>query len=596
MDQLLTDKLEALPSSPGVYEMLDERGRILYVGKAINLKNRVSSYFRGTKDPKTGALVEKIRDINWTLTGNEVEALILEANLIRENRPRYNIILRDDKHYPYLKISLKDPFPRIQVVRRKIQDGALYFGPYTTVGSMRSVLNVLESLFPFRTCGDQELKNRSRPCLQYQIHRCQAPCMGYVGEEEYGKMVREAALLLSGKEKELLRSLQEKMEAYAGAMEFEKAAKVRDQLGLIRRLTQEQIIDKGHAVERDVVGLYLGPRQAAVMVLFFREGNLTSKEHYFIDYQEGEDRASCLTAFLEQYYATHIPPRELILPEAPEDPSLEEFLTYRKGRKVRLLQPQKGEKRRLLDMAEANAAEKYRQRLEIQAYKEREVAKGLSSLKDYLGLQAPPRRIECYDISNISGTNTVASMVVFTGGRPDKGAYRKFKIRSVEGPDDFASMEEVLGRRFHMEGEPLPDLVIIDGGKGQLSSALKVIRGLGLADLPVFGLAKKEELVFREGSPEPIFIPRHDKALTLLKEIRDEAHRFAITYHRQRRGKEMTASVFDEIQGVGPKRKKELLRTFGSIKGIRKASLDDIMKIIKDKNTAQRVKDVLGDE
>lgn len=598
MEQELKDKLAALPGTPGVYEMLDDKGKIIYVGKAINLKNRVSSYFKGNKDTKTTALVEKIRDINWTLTGNEMEALILEANLIREKKPRYNIILRDDKHYPYLKINLDLPFPRLQVVRRKINDGALYFGPYVTVGSMRMVMNIIESIFPLRTCSDNELNHRSRPCLQYQIRRCMAPCMKFITNEDYGKLIQEVALLLSGKEKELLKTLKKKMQLHAEGLEFEQAAKVRDQLEVIEKLTTTQIIDKGHADERDIIGLHLGEKQAAILVLFVREGNLSSKEHYFIDYQQGEEKEAILLAFLEQYYANHNPGLELILPMdlGVEAESIGAYLTYRKGRKVYFSYPLKGEKKRLLEMAEANAAEIYRQKTETDAYKEVQLAKGLHSLKDYLNLSRLPKRIECYDISNINGTNTVASMVVFTEGRPDKKEYKKFKIRTVEGPNDFASMEEVLSRRFAMAEVAKPDLVLIDGGKGQLSSALKIIRGYGFQDLEVFGLAKKEELLFRENSPEPIFIPRNDKALLLLKEIRDEAHRFAITYHRMLRGKEMTSSIFDEMEGIGPKRKKELLKAFGSIKGIRNASLNDIMRVIKNAKAAHQVKDVIGNE
>lgn len=599
MEQKISDKLKALPGNPGVYEMLDEKGKIIYVGKAINLKNRVSSYFKGMKDAKTTALVEKIRDINWTITGSEVEALILESNLIKENRPKYNIILRDDKHYPYLKINLENDWPKIQVVRRKVNDGAAYFGPYATIGSMKYVLGIIESLFPLRTCSDHELANRSRPCLQYQIKRCLGPCMGYVSREEYEALVRETILLLSGKEKELMKKLKVKMAQLSAELAFEKAAKVRDQIEVLGKLQASQIIDKGHARERDVIGLYEGESKSSIMVFFVRDGNLLNKESYFLEHQKQEDQGSILKAFIEQFYVSRQPGREIIIPlklDEAEAASLEETLSALRGSRVRVLHPLKGEKKKLMELADSNAYEKYRQKEEVDSYRQQELERGLESLKSYLDLPKTPKRIECYDISNISGTNTVASMVVFTDGKADNKEYKKFRIRTVEGPNDFASMEEVLGRRFKMKDVPQPDLVIIDGGKGQLSSALKILSSYGLGDTPVFGLAKKEELLFREGSSQPIFIPRQDKALFILRELRDEAHRFAISYHRQLRGKEMTASIFDEIEGVGPTRKRELLKAFGSINGIRKASLDDIIGIVKNKKVAIKIKDVLGEE
>ena len=596
MDATLKDKLGGLPTAPGVYEMLDQKGKLIYVGKARNLKNRVGSYFTGVKDAKTTALVDKIRDVTWTITTNEIEALILEANLIREHRPRYNIILRDDKHYPYLKINLNKPYPKVEVVRRKVDDGSAYFGPYASIGGIRTILNIIESLFPLRTCSDREMDHRSRPCLQYQIHRCLAPCMDYITPEAYGLLIQEVLLLLSGKEKELVRRLKIKMQEYSATMAFEQAAKVRDQLVVIGKLTEAQIIDKGHAKERDVIGLYRGDKKASIMVFFIRDGNISAKEHYYLEHQEGAEDGDILQAFLEQFYANRLPGRELILAKDPSDLAMAEaFLRFRKGLGVSLVIPKRGEKLKLLALANDNAQERYRQEEETQRRKEQEIAKGLLSLGEYLELPKSPKRIECYDISNISGTHTVASMVVFTDGRPDKGQYRKFKIRTVEGPNDFASMEEVLKRRLGME-LPVADLMIIDGGKGQLSSARTILKEAGFGDVPVFGLAKKEELLFQEGRLEPIFIPRQDKALLLLKEIRDEAHRFAITYHRSLRDKEMIASVFDEISGIGPKRKKALLQAFGSLRGIRRASLDDIIKVVGSRNAAEKVKDTIGDE
>ena len=595
----LENKLQALPKEPGVYEMLDAKGKIIYVGKAINLKNRVSSYFKGKKDSKTTALVEKIEDISWTITSNELEALILEGNLIKENRPKYNIILRDDKHYPYLKIDLTEQYPKLQVVRRKKNDGAIYFGPYPSIGSMRTVLNTIQSLFPLRTCSNNELKNRSRPCLQYQIKRCLAPCTDYISQEEYHKLIEETILLLKGKEKELIRELEQKMKKLACEMEFEKAAKVRDQLEVIKKLALEQIIDQGHAKERDIIGFCFGETRTSIMVFYQREGNIANKEAYFLEHLREENQGAITRAFLEQHYGEMIPARELVVDTQKLEPGekslLEEFLSYRKGRKVVLTSPKVGEKKKLLQLAQSNAAEKYRQKVESENYLEREREKALEGLKSYLDLRKIPKRIECYDISNISGTDTVASMAVFVDGQSAPSEYRKFKIRGVEGPNDFLAMEEVIRRRFKQDW-PLPDLVLIDGGKGQLSSAVKIIRGYGLAEVEVCSLAKKEELVFKEGLSEGIFIPRKEMALKILQGVRDEAHRFAITYHRTIRDKKMTASVFDEIEGLGPKKKKALLKEFNSLAGVRKALVGDIAQVVKSRKLAEKIKDVIGDE
>lgn len=588
-------KLKLLPEDPGVYEMLDEKGKIIYVGKAVNLKNRVSSYFKGAKEPKTAALVEKIRDINWTITGSEVEALILESNLIKENKPKYNIILRDDKHYPYLKIDLKDKFPRIQVVRRKLNDGAQYFGPYATIGGIKGMTKVLEAIFPLRTCSDNELKHRQRPCLQYQIKRCLAPCVSLCSEEEYRTLIEETVMFLKGREKELLAQLKKRMNEHSRLMEYEKAAKTRDQIEVINKLTANQIIDKGHARERDIIGLYQGEKKTSVMILFIRDGNIIGKENYFLEHQLGEKRSAVQQAFLEQYYINHVPGKEVLLSETLENDDTQEYLSFQRGSKVHVLVPKKGEKKKLVELACLNAQEKYREQEVERINKEQELEKGLASLKEYLDLKRLPKRIECYDISNISGTNIVASMVVFTDGEPDKKEYRKFKIRTVEGPNDFKSMEEVLTRRFKMTELPVPDLVIIDGGKGQLSSALKIMKGYGMEDIDIVGLAKKEEILFKEGDSEGIYIPRGEKALHIVTAIRDEAHRFAITYHRTIRDKEMVASIFDEIEGVGPKKKKLLLQEFGSVAGIRKAGIDDIIRVVGNEKLARKIKDILGD-
>lgn len=595
----LVNKLKSLPKDSGVYEMLDEKGKIIYVGKAVNLKNRVTSYFKGKKDSKTTALVEKIKDINWIITGNELEALILEGNLIKEKRPKYNIILRDDKHYPYIKINLKEDFPRLQFVRRKVDDGNLYFGPYASIGSISSVLKLIQSLFPIRTCSNNELKNRNRPCLQYQIKRCMAPCVGYIQKEEYGKLIEEIILLLKGKEKELLKALEAKIKELSYNLEFEKAAKVRDQLEVIKRLVQEQIIDKGHVKERDIIGTYIGGKKTSIMVFYQRDGNISNKESYFLEHQPLEEKENIVKAFLEQFYNNKASGKEIIIDTGKmpleEINSLERFLTYIRGDKVSIINPKIGEKRKLLKLAENNAYEKYRQKIEADSYYEKELGKALLSLKNYLGLNKIPNRIECYDISNISGTDTVASMAVYIKGKADNKEYRKFKINSVEGPNDFLAIEEVIGRRFK-QNWPLPDLVLIDGGKGQLSSAIKIIRDHGLPEVEICSLAKKEELVFKEGQNEGIYIPRQEMALKILQGVRDEAHRFAITYHRSLRDKKITASVFDSIEGVGPKKKKALLKAFKSVIGIRRATIEKIAQVVKNKQLADKIKDVIGDE
>ena len=601
-DERIAKKLEQLPRTPGVYEMLDDRGKIIYVGKAINLKNRVRSYFKGNRDSKTRALVEHIDDFRFTLTKNEVEALVLESNLIKENRPKYNVVLRDDKHYPYIRINKRHAFPRIEIVRRRKNDGSIYFGPYTSVQILRETLHMVEAAFSLRTCSDQEMKNRSRPCLNYQIKRCSAPCVGKISEREYGEIVDEIIYFLQGKEKKLLRSLEKKMNQAAVDMEFEKAADYRDQIQKIKRIMEQQRVDLKDMEAKDIIGFYPGEREISFCVLFLREGKVLGKEILYLEQTRGQEEAYVMEAFLEQYYGEREVPKEVLVPLLPQEKeSIESFLTFKRGNKVTVTAPSRGTKKGLLEMAKENAREAYEQKIALKRKEKERPLKGLLELQEKLALKEPPKRIECYDISNISGTNQVASMVVFTNGLPDPASYRKFKIRTVIGPNDFLSMEEVLTRRFknlkeEKEGFDLrPDLLIIDGGKGQLSSARKILKELGLSDIPTFGLAKKEELLFKEGHPDPIVLERGGEGLFLVQRIRDEAHRFAITFHRSLRGKEMTQSVLDEVKGIGPKKKKALLQAFGSIKGIRKAGLEEIEKIVG-KETGERVKDILGDE
>ena len=603
MEDKIQNKLNLLPKSSGVYEMLDKNGKVIYVGKAINLKNRVSSYFKGKKDAKTEALVKQIRDFRFTVTESELEALVLECNLIKEKKPKYNILLRDDKHYPYLKIRTDHPFPRLEVVRRRKKDSALYFGPYTNTTSMREVIKIIESVFTLRSCSDHELKHRFRPCLNYQIKRCFAPCVGYISKKEYAEIINDVVLFLTGKEKSPLRHLKVEMKKASEEMAFEKAAKIRAQVNAINRVIEPQRMDVKDLNSRDVIGFYEGAGVTSVVIFFIREGKVIDKESYFLDYLKEEAKEDVLKAFLEQYYYGHLVPREILLPFKIEGMKNSEHLfSIKRKKKADLVVPQKGEKKALIRLAYDNAKENYEQKKALKKREDEKRNQSLEGLKIFFKLQKIPKRIECYDISHIQGSYTVASMVVFTDGVSDKGQYRKFKIRTVDGPDDFKSMEEVLERRFKNFGKDkegfniLPDLLIIDGGKGQLSSARKILKKLGLSHVATFGLAKREELLFKEDELDPIVLPRQSESFYLVQRIRDEAHRFAITFHRQQRDDSMTASIFDEIEGVGPKRKKDLLQAFGSVSGICKASVEEIVVVIGNQQLGERVKDIIGDE
>lgn len=601
------EKLRILPQSPGVYEMLNEDNKIIYVGKALNLRNRVSSYFKGQRDKKTETLVKNIRDFRFTVTSNEVEALILEANLIKEKMPKYNILLRDDKHFPYLKINVNGDFPRLEIVRRRVKDGSLYFGPYPSGQQLREVKNLLENIFKLRTCSDHELKNRIKPCLNYQIKRCLAPCTGGISPEEYKKLLGDVVLFLNGKEKNILNKMKKSMEMASMEMEFEKAALYRDQIEGIKKILVTQNMDSKDFGAQDVLGFFREGNSACVCIMLVRNGKVLGKENTFLQQVEEESKENILMAFLEQYYPFREIPKEIILPFnlkglEEEEMVLKEFLQYKKGSKVVFTYPQRGNKKKLVELSVQNAKSGLLERIALKISQDQRRLKGLKELRETLQLSKDPERIECYDISNISGTNTVASMVVFTNGVPDNKSYRKFKIRTVIGPNDFMSMEEVLKRRFGnfktaKEGfNILPDLLIIDGGKGQLTSARKILRELGLEDVATFGLAKKEELLYREGEGTPIILPRDSEGLFLIQRIRDEAHRFAITFHRSLRAKEMVQSVFDEINGIGPKKKKDLLAHFGSVQNIRKASLEEVSRVLGSNKLGIIVKDVLGDE
>lgn len=581
MTEIVEEKLKLLPDSPGVYIMKNEAGKVIYVGKAVVLKNRVRQYFQSNKghSPKVRVMVSKIADFETILTGSEMEALILECNLIKKYRPRYNISLKDDKTYPYVKVTLAEKYPRVMITRRIMKDGARYFGPYTQVGAVHESLKLLRRLFPMRTCKHMDV---DRPCLEYHIKRCVAPCTGEVNPEEYKKMVDAVCLFLEGRTEIVEKRLEEQMMDAAENLRFEEAARLRDQLHAVQKVAEKQRIVTGSG-DQDAIGMSRSEIGVCVQIFFIRSGKMIGREHFLLSGSEEESNSDVLSAFLKQYYhrAAFIP-HEILLPmEVPEQQVIGEWLTEKKGSKVYVEVPQRGTKHDIVMMAENNAA-KYLSDEAARIKTSNEQTEGaVRELGEYLGMKQLPWRMECFDISHIQGSETVASMVVFEGGIPNKSAYRRFKIKSAEGkPDDFLSMREVTTRRYGKKDvEDMPDLIIIDGGKGQLSSALEIIRGAGHTAVPVIGLAKQFEWIFVEGKSEPVILPRNSQALFLMQRIRDEAHRFAITYHRSLRGKRNLVSVLDHITGIGEKRRQALRKKFGTIQNMRDASVEELASV-----------------
>ena len=574
--QELTAQVALLPEKPGVYLMRDAAGKIIYVGKAVNLKNRVRSYFqqRGLS-PKTEALVARIVTFETIVTASEMEALILECNLIKKHRPRYNISLRDDKSYPFVKVTWNEEYPRVYATRRVEKDGAKYYGPYASAGAMHETLALLKRLFPLRSCRSMDAR---RPCLEFHINRCMAPCAGLVDAATYREMVKTVCLFLEGRSADVEKDLKRRMLAASDELKFELAGRLRDQLAAVRNVTEKQNIVTG-AGDQDVLGLARMGGQSCVQVFFVRSGKMVGRDRFMLSGGETESDGEILAAFVKQYYnESSFIPREILTPAAlPETDLLTAWLTQRKAGAVHLLTPQRGTKRELVLLAGENATEALRQRSEREEAREGKRSAAVQELAERLELDILPQRIECFDISHIQGAETVASMVVFTDGEPDKSEYRRFRLKTVEGsPDDFASMQEVTLRRYRDAKEPLPDLIVIDGGKGQLSSALEVIRGVGLAEIPVIGLAKEFEHIFRENISEPLVLPRHSEALRLVQQIRDEAHRFAVGYHRKLRAKRNLVSVLDHIRGIGAKRRQALWKHFGTIGRIRAASEEEL--------------------
>lgn len=584
--------LEDIPKSPGVYLMKSAGGEIIYIGKALSLRSRVRSYFSGTDSRHSVPFIAgKTESIEWLITNTEKEALILENNLIKMHRPRYNIVWRDDKTYISLRIDPTEKFPRTSIVRvrGKIKDRALYFGPYSSAASVRETLRLLNRTFPLRTCTDSKMRSHSdRPCLQYQIKRCCGPCCNLIGEEEYSRIVRSAILFLQGKSRDLIDSLTEEMSRAASELRFEEAAKILNQIRAIERTVEKQRVVSAQSIDRDVFGLSRQADEAQVSIMHIREGKLLESSSYaFSRVMISEEEV--ISSFINQFYSSGRPiPDEVILPvEIPEKDAFEEMLSERREKKVEIFSPRRGEKGKLLEMANKNAESALAARKDEQAI----LAQTLALIQKKLRLKKVPARIECFDISNIGGNLAVGSMVTFTDGKKDSSNYRRYKIKTVSQADDYAMVGEVLTRRLRRGKETgdLPDLMVIDGGKGQLNVARKVMEDLQIEGVDVISLAKDKtewqtvrsqgEKIYLPNVKDPIFLRANSPVLFLIQRLRDEAHRFAITYHKSLRKKAAFRSALDLLPGIGPKRKKQLLKHFGSLKGIREASLDELIAV-----------------
>jgi excinuclease ABC subunit C len=623
ISEKIRKQLAALPARPGVYIMRNAKGEVIYVGKAAKLKDRVRSYFGSPHmmEPKTRALRGHIEDFEYIVVGNAGEALILEATLIKRHQPFFNIRLKDDKRYPYLKVDVQNPWPRVYITRRIEKDGARYFGPYASAGSVRATLDLTKKLFPWRSCTKEITGRDARPCLDYYIKRCIAPCTSYCTSDEYGEVIEQVILFLEGKSDDVLRRLKTQMEASAERLDFERAAMVRDQLRAIERTVERQMVSTTKKEDLDVYGMARNGDQACVQVFFVRGTQMIGRDTFMLEGTNGETDAAVLGSFLQQYYeGAQYVPKLVVVPAEPDDrEALEAMLAQKRAATVEIRLPARGEKKRLVELAAENAKEA----LDMMRVKwmadTNKTEQALEQLREELSLPEIPRRIECYDNSNIQGTNPVSSMVVFIDGKPAPNQYRRFKVKTVVGADDFATMQEIMRRRFRraagrqdqaagglaaemdrtagalaadetavVQAEPsaagdawdLPDLVIIDGGKGQLGAAVGAMRELGVYQIPAVGLAKRFEELFVPDEDEPIILPRGSEALYLVQRVRDEAHRFAITFHRQLRAKSSIQSALDTIPGIGPKRKKALLKKFGSVKAIREAGVDEIASTV----------------
>ncbi|MBI5557950.1 MAG: excinuclease ABC subunit UvrC [Deltaproteobacteria bacterium] len=582
---LNADFLKTIPNTPGVYLMLNRAGKVIYVGKARELRKRLASYarYQGEAHAKTAVMVSRIAGVETILTLSENEALILEASLIKKHRPKYNVILRDDKNYPLIKVTVDEKWPRVLMTRRKGGDKARYFGPFTSVGSMWSTINLLQSLFPLRRCKGREVEKRTRPCLNHQMQKCLAPCVGKADKKVYQDMVRDILLVLEDRNRELVQKLKDKMAEAAGALQFEQAALYRDQLEALRETLEKQVVAGAATLELDVFGFGRQDSSVAISVITVRHGRVLGQQVFFLAEPVGED-AEILAESIKRYYAEQqFIPVEILFPFMPDDHQLlGDWLSGCKGQKVLFKVPVRGDKTRLIEMVQANA----RQVFAEQDKKEKAWDVLGEALARTLHLVRRPDRIECLDISNISGRQAVGSLVCFEKGQKAAGRYRHFKIRTVEGPDDYRMMAEVLERRLKrgMEDDDLPDLLMVDGGKGQLNVAVNMVRQLSLEDrLELAGIAKEKgeegEKIYRPGRKNPILLARHSPLLLFLMKIRDESHRYGVTFHRRLRHKAAFVSELDKIPGIGPARKKQLLSAFGSLENIKKASVDELASI-----------------
>ncbi len=605
-----------MPPKPGVYTFRDAKGRVIYIGKAANLKSRVRSYFGSPRslEGKTRVLASRIAQLEYVTTHTEQDALHLEATLVKRHQPFFNVRLKDDKHYPYLKIDVEAPWPRVTITRRVGKDGSRYFGPYASAKSVRTTLDLVKKLFPWRSCDKEITGSDPRPCLEYYIRRCIAPCTSFCTPDEYQEVIDQTMLFLDGKSETVVKQLKSAMTDAADELNFERAAQLRDQITAVERVTETQLTADTSAAEIDVFGLAVDGDEAVVQVLFIRGQKMAGSDHFNLAGVKDESPGSVVSSFLRQHYESGLqPPRLVLIPDEIDDLTLlQDWLSDKRGARVEVRHPKRGDKRRLVAMATENASETLAMsRVRWLADRGRTDA-ALEELEEALSLPAAPKRIECYDISNTQGSNVVASMVVFIDGRPATGEYRRFRIKTVDtsdGPNDFASMAEVIQRRFKRLGEErraerargfdvpddpsaaraddddqtesegwgaIPDLVIVDGGKGQVSAAHDVMRNLAVDDIPLAGLAKREELLYQVDSADPVRLDRRSQGLYLVQRIRDEAHRFAISYHRRLRARQTSQSTLDRIKGIGPRRKKALLRKFGSLQAIRDADVTDI--------------------
>lgn len=592
MNSDLKNKLDNLPKNPGVYQFKNDKGKIIYIGKAKNLRNRVRSYFHTTLDsPKTQIMVGKVTDLDIIVTDSEMEALVLENNLIKQHKPRYNVNLKDDKSFPYIRVT-NEPYPQIFSTRDVVKDGSRYFGPYTDVKSMKASLRMINKLFKIRSCKywiDDEVieKQKIKVCLDYHINKCDGPCEGLVSEKDYNAMVNQVVKLLRGKTEELISEMKDEMERASKDLKFEKAADLRDKIDQLEVYSSKQKIVTQKNDDKDIISAAIETKDVAATILNIRDGRLVGKRQFNLTSEKEDELESIYNSVIKFYYNEYVEvPKEIVLEVEPEDQeSLIEWLSQKSDHKVSFTIPKRqSEAKSLLHMCKQNALLQLKE-IQLQRMKrEGNVPYVLSALQRDLRLKNLPRKIECFDISNLQGTDTVASMVVFVDGKPKKSLYRKFIINSVEGPDDFASMREVVKRRYtrvlEVEDEEMPDLVVVDGGKGQLSSAIEILDELGIKNQEIIGLAKKLEEVFLPEHSEPQSIPKTSSSLKIIQHIRDEAHRFAITFHRKRRDKRTFQTELTEIQGIGEKIAEKLLINFESLEKIKNASAAELANVI----------------